>query len=349
MNPRLRQILTNLARIGISAGLLAFIVFSVGPAQIVKVVSAANLQLFGLAILLALVGVVVRAWRWQTLLRAVGARVPFGRTVYLYFVGSFFNTFLPTGFGGDVVRVLEIGEGASSQQAAGTAVVDRLTGFIVLFLLALVALPFSTDLLTPQTTLLIVVLAGGVLAGSALLFEGRTLRWLISRFAGFTWLARHPRLNQLYGAGIAWVERAYAVITACGARALAGAMFWSLVFNLLQIAANVLVGQALGLRVSPWTFFLFVPVATAALLVPITISGFGVREGIYIGLFGQVGVNQAQATALSLGSYGLDFASGVLGGIIYLASGLLGLRRRPAAKGKSEVHPDHATASSKDN
>lgn len=348
MNPRLRQILSSLARIGISAGLLAFIVLNVGPAQIVKVVSTANLQLFGLAILLALVGVVVRAWRWQILLRAVGARVPFGHTVYLYFVGSFFNTFLPTGFGGDVVRVLEIGEGASSQQAAGTTVVDRLTGFIVLFLLALVALPFSTGLLTPQTTLLIVVLAGAVVAGSALLFEGRALRWLIGRFASLTWLARHPRLNHLYGAGLGWVERTYAVITACGARALAGAMFWSLVFNLLQIAANVLVGEALGLRVSPWTFFLFVPVATAALLVPITISGFGVREGIYIGLFGEVGVNQAQATALSLGSYALDFASGVLGGIIYLASGLMGLRRQPAAKRQSEARRDPTPAPSKE-
>jgi glycosyltransferase 2 family protein len=343
VHPKLRQLLTNLARIGISAGLLTLIVFSVGPAQIVQVLGAADLGLYALAIMLALAGVVVRAMRWQVLLRAGGARVPFGHTVYLYFVGSFFNTFLPTGFGGDVVRVLEIGEGATSQQAAGTALVDRLTGFIVLFLLALVALPFSANLLSPQVTLLIIVLAGGIVAGSALLFEGRALRWLIGRFANLTWLARQPRLNQMYRAGLAWVEHTYGVITACGPRALAGAMFWSLVFNLIQIAANVLVGQALGLHVSAWTFFLFVPVATAALLAPITISGFGLREGIYIGLFGQVGVSQAQATALSLGSYSLDFAAGVLGGVIYLASGLLGLRRKPV-----KAPGDLAAAPSKD-
>jgi glycosyltransferase 2 family protein len=343
VHPKLRQLLTNLARVGISAGLLTVIVFSVGPAKIATVVGAANLWLFALAILLALAGVVVRALRWQVLLRAVGARVPFSHTVYLYFVGSFFNTFLPTGFGGDVIRVLEIGEGATSQQAAGTALVDRLTGFIVLFLLALVALPFSANLLSPQVMLLIIVLAGGIVAGSALLFEGRVLRWIIGQFANLTWLARQPRLNQIYRTGLAWVEHTYGVITACGARALAGAMFWSLVFNLIQIAANVLVGQALGLRVSVWTFFLFVPVATAALLVPITISGLGLREGIYIGLFGQVGVSQAQATALSLGSYSLDFSAGVLGGVIYLASGLLGLRQKPA-----KAPGDLAAAPSKD-
>ena len=348
MNSRLRQILTNLARIGISAGLLAFIVLSVGPAQIMKVVSAADLRLYGLAILLALAGVVVRALRWRVLLQAVGARVPFGHTVYLYFVGAFFNTFLPTGFGGDVVRVLEIGEGATSQQAAGTALVDRLTGFIVLFLLALVALPFSANLLSAQVTLLIIVLAGGVVGGSALLFEGRVLRRLIGWIAGLTWLARQPRLNQIYRTGMTWVEHTYSVVTACGARALAGALLWSLVFNLIQIAGNVLVGEALGLHVSAWTFFLFVPVATAALLVPITISGFGVREGIFIGLFGQVGVNQAQATALSLGSYSLDFASGVLGGVIYLVSAMLGLRQRPGPRGQLKAQGDMAAARRED-
>lgn len=348
MNPRLRQLLANLTRIGLSVGLLAFIIFSIGPAQIASVIGGADLALYALAIGLALAGVIVRAVRWQVLLRAVGARVPFGRTVYLYFVGSFFNTFLPTGFGGDVVRVLEIGPGATSQQAAGTALVDRLTGFLCLFLLALVALPFSAGLLSAQIMLLIVGLAGGVVAGSALLFEGRLLRWLIGQLARLTWLARQPRLHQIYQAGVGWVERTYAVITACGPRALAGALFWSLIFNLLQIASNVLVGQALGLQVSAWTYFLFVPVATAALLIPITISGFGLREGIYIGLFGQVGINQAQATALSLGSYSLDFASGLVGGLLYLVSGLLGLRPKPAPAGSSVTHNNRDAVSSKE-
>jgi hypothetical protein len=74
-------------------------------------------------------------------------------------------------------------------------------------------------------------------------------------------------------------------------------------------------------------FFLFVPVATAALLVPISISGFGVREGIYVTLFGQLGVDPALAVALSLATYSLDFLMGLVGGAVYLAAGVLGLRR----------------------
>jgi len=61
--------------------------------------------------------------------------------------------------------------------------------------------------------------------------------------------------------------------------------------------------------------------------VPISIGGLGVREGIYVTLFGQVGLSAAQATVLSLGVYSLDVFTGLLGGMIYLLAGVLGLRK----------------------
>jgi uncharacterized membrane protein YbhN (UPF0104 family) len=319
IKPKQRQVIFNLARIVISAGLLAWIIRSAGLAQLVEVARTADWRPYGLAACLALVGIGVRALRWQALLNAAGARVPFRRTLYLYFVGAFFNTFLPTGFGGDVVRVLEIGPGATSQQAAGTALVDRLTGFIVLFALALVALPFSYRLLPPGTAVVIALGAAGVLLASALLFEGRLLRTLTG------WLPRSLSL-----AGDAWIGKTYDVITACGRRGVAAALLFSLWFNLQLMVESVLVARALGVDVSPWVFFLFVPVATAALLVPISISGFGVREGIYVTLFGQLGVDPALAVALSLATYSLDFLMGLVGGGVYLAAGVLGLRQRAA-------------------
>ncbi len=317
MSPKRRQLLFNLARLALSVGLLWWIIRGAGLKPLAAAAGRADLRLYGLAVALVFASMLVRALRWQALLDAAGARVPFGRTLYLYFVGSFFNTFLPTGFGGDVVRVLEIGPGATSQQAAGTALVDRLTGFIVLFVLALAALPFGYRLLPAGTALFIALLAAGVLAGSLLLFEGRLLRLATAKL---------PRSLSL--AGDAWIGKTYAVITACGRRGVALALFWSLWFNLLMIVQNVLVARALGVSVSAWVFFLFVPVTTAALLVPISISGLGVREGLYVTLFGQLGVEPAAAVALSLATYALDVWTGLAGGLLYLGAGLLGLRRR---------------------
>jgi uncharacterized membrane protein YbhN (UPF0104 family) len=305
----------NLARILISGLLLAWVLTQAGLASLAAAARDADFGLYGLALLLAVLGILVRAARWHWLLRSVGARVSYGRAVYLYFIGAFFNTFLPTGFGGDVVRVLEIGPGATSQQAAGTALVDRLTGFIMLFVLALAALPFAYSLLPANLTLPIAALAGAVLVASLLLFEGRLIRRLTN------WLPA-----KLSPAGDAWIGRTYAVITACGLRGVGGALLWSLLFNLLLIVESLLVSRALGLTVPASLFFLFVPVTTAALLVPISIAGLGVREGLYVTLLGQVGVGATQAVALSLATYSLDVAMGLIGGIVYLVAGLMGLR-----------------------
>src|SRR5690242_17865625 len=105
MSPKTRSRLFNLARIVISTALLIWVLSRAGLAQLAETARGADLRLYALALLLAVVGIFIRAARWLGLLRAVGATVSARRAVYLYFVGAFFNTFLPTGFGGDVVRV----------------------------------------------------------------------------------------------------------------------------------------------------------------------------------------------------------------------------------------------------
>ncbi|MBI3761091.1 MAG: flippase-like domain-containing protein [Chloroflexi bacterium] len=319
-SPERRSAWPNVLRIVLSGGLLVWVLSRVGLDKLTDVVRGANPLLVAFACLLSFAGIFIRAWRWQVLLRAIGARPPFRRLVYLYFVGQFFSTFLPTGFAGDVVRVLEAGEGVSSTQAAGTVLVDRLTGFIGLFLLALIALPFSRSLLSGEWAWGIAALSLAVVAGSILLFEGRLLRMMTRWLPGGLSLASGS-----------WLSRAYDVIVACGARAILGALGVSTVFNVVQIAANVLLARALGVNVSALYFAMFVPLATVALLVPISIAGLGVREQIYLTLFASpaVGLSGPQAIALSLGAYGLDFVNGMVGGALYLTAGALRLRRKP--------------------
>ncbi len=341
--PPSRRILLNLARALVSAGLLAWVISRSGLDALFAAARTASPPPLLAAYALAIAGMFLRTWRWLILLRAVGAKVSARRALYLYFAGGFFNVVLPTGFGGDVLRVLEIGPGASSEQAAGTVLVDRLTGFVALFLLALAALPFAGGLLPRKTALAIGLLAGGVCLGSALLFEGRLLRALLSAVSRL--IAKHPcgtshREASLWDAPRSplpvprlqalanWLDRTYGVITACGWRAILGALGASLAYNLSVIAAGWLIGRALGLALSPWLFALFLPLAVVALLVPISISGLGVREGIFVALLGQVGLSPAPATVLSLGLYSLDLFTGLIGGLLYLLAGLLGLRPR---------------------
>ncbi len=323
-SPAHRQALLNFLRIGVSVTLLVVVLAQINLARLAQTLSEADPRLYAAALGLGLIGVALRAWRWKVLLDAVGARVPYGRLLYLYFVGAFFNAFLPTGFGGDVVRVLEFGPGADKATAAGTTIVDRLTGFIMLFALALVALPFALDLVPGWLLALIGAMAAAVLVGSLFLFEGNILQRVTGALT-----ARLPgRLQALSLSGDGWLARMYAVITACGRGALLRALGVSLVFNSVLLSAAWLLAGAFRLEVTLPTLLVCVPVATASLLLPISVSGLGVREGIYVLLFAQVGVGQEQALAFSFAYYSIDLFAGLLGGLIYLLAGLIRLRRR---------------------
>ena len=314
MSRKQRDLLFNLARIVISAGLLFWVIRSAGLDQIVGVARNAQPGWIVAAFALSALGIIVRAYRWQILLNAVSARPPFGRLVYLYFVGQLFSSFLPTGFAGDAVRVLEAGEDVERAKVAGTVIVDRLSGFIGLFALALVALPFAGVQIPAALAWGVGAASFGVVAGAVLLFEGRLLRFVTRPL---------PRALSLDSDG--FVGRTYRAITDCGGRAVVGALIVSTVFNLIQFAANYFMALALGLDVTIGELVLYIPIATVALLIPISVSGLGVREQIYVLLFNRF--TAAQATALSFSAYSLDLFNGLIGGVLYLARGVIGLRK----------------------
>jgi uncharacterized protein (TIRG00374 family) len=96
----------------------------------------------------------------------------------------------------------------------------------------------------------------------------------------------------------------------------------SLVFNILLITMNYLLGLSLGARVSIWYYFLFVPITSIVTILPVSFAGLGVREGAYVLLFIQAGMPRETALSLSLLVYVISiFTPGLIGGIIYVLKG----------------------------
>jgi uncharacterized membrane protein YbhN (UPF0104 family) len=310
------------ARLMISLVLLAFVLSTIGLERIGRSLLHAEPGPLLIALGLFVIGTVVRAFRWRVLLLALDLPIPLRRLVYLYFVGNFFNTFLPTGFGGDVVRVLELSQDAQATAALGTVVVDRLTGLLILFAMALVALPFTVGLLPFEVWLTIGLLAAGGLIAGGLVLQGRVLRRL-SR-----WL---PGPLSLTGEGP--LARAYDAVTACGWRAVGKALFISLIFNLLLVSENYLVARAVGMDLGLTYFFVFVPLLSLTLMLPISLGGLGVREGVAVLLLTQVGVDEAVAVAYSLGVYTIGRITGLFGGFLFLFQSIVGLRRQAQGEG----------------
>lgn len=302
---RVRERAFGVLRIVVSAGLLIYLLaFQVDLEQVWQAMRQARWGYLIAALVLMVAGTALRAVRWQVLLQALDITVPLWRLVHLYFVGAFFNIFLPTGLGGDAVRMAELARFTRRvPEAIGATLVDRATGLWVLFVLALLALPFSHALL-PQGWLPVIGIGTllGVVSG-----------WIVMGTPLIPWLGSRVRLP-----GQDKLERFYRSVSQLGYPALARACLVSLAFDVLLIVFNVLIACSLGIEQPLGIFLLFTSIISFSLTLPISVGGLGVREQTYILLFGALGVSAAAATAMSLLNYALtNLAIGILGGLWY--------------------------------
>ena len=305
----------GLLQIAVSAILLALILRQVHWIEVWDALRRINPAWLTVAWLLFLAGVAVRAVRWQVLLTALGIHRPLRELNSWYFVGSFFNVILPTGFGGDAVRAAELAQDTGRPgRVINSVLVDRYLGIMVLLAMGLLAALFQPGRAPAAVTAVTAALFGG----------GLLAAWLLRR----SWWGDLARQGDLLGRGVKRL-RLDALADAFAPydrRTIGRGLLASLIFNLLQIGWNVAIGWGLGLRLPLTLYLVFVPLTAIALLLP-AFGGLGVRELRYVGLFGSVGVAQPVALALSLGIYIITVATGLVGGVMYLIGGIRRTRR----------------------
>ena len=306
----------NVLRVLISVGALAFLFWKIGLGETLDVLRHADVRYLVAAFLLFVFSLVIRAYRWLVLLRSLDPSVPFGRLVRLYFVGQFFSSFLPSQFGGDAIRALELTQDTDSSAAIGTVLLDRMSGLMVLFVIGLVVLPFHVSQMQPWLVWLLIGVSGGGLAAGALVLEGRFLRWITGHL---------PPALSLAGQGS--LARIYAAVTNCGWRAVLRAFGVSAVFNVANIVINWLCGQAVGAGIGLGYFVAVTPLLSISGLVP-SIGGWGVRETVSTAIFAPVGIDPNVSAALGASLGGVTLAAGLVGGVLYGLGSLSDLRAR---------------------
>ncbi|MFQ5594464.1 MAG: YbhN family protein, partial [Anaerolineae bacterium] len=296
----------------LSLALLAFLLTRVDLQATLAAFREAEARYLLAALALYLVGVPLRAYRWHGLLSALHVVVPVRRLTSLYFVGTFFNNLLPTGVGGDVIRAYELSkDGAGPAVAASTVFADRATGLLVLLAMAMVSTLFGYRLVSPNLVLVIAGVALGSFAGVALLLWDDLWRQVGRRLPGLRQLLARKGITDFYR-----------FLQIYRGRAIVNALLISLIFNVVLIAVNELIALSMGVRVSLWYFLLFIPLISFSLVLPVSVSGLGVRESAYVLLFSQAGVGAPLALAMSLAFYVLNVVTGLIGGVIYALQGL---------------------------
>ena len=268
--------------------------------------------------------VIVSAWRWQLLLKVQTVRVGFGLLTNSFLVATFFNNFLPSNIGGDVVRVADTAPYAGSKTVATTIVLlDRVLGLIALLALAAAASALAAATGIPLTGVgyiwiaLVMLLAGLIFV---LRFPGTFAR-LMHSIAGGRGESIQTRLLNLLGAVTRFAEQP---------RPLGAAFVGALAVQFLLVLFYVCAARSLSVPLPLMAASVMVPVSLAVQMVPVSINGFGVREAVFAFFFASLGLNVGSALTLSLGGAALIMLFSLTGGAVFLLRG--GRFTRPAVR-----------------
>jgi uncharacterized protein (TIRG00374 family) len=272
----------------------------------------ARLEYVAGGVLLYVAGQALSAWKWHVLLGPVGlGAVRYARLLAFYFIGMFFNIFLPTIVGGDAVKaVLLARETRAPGRAAMSVFMERNLGLFALLSIAGIAAwraPAVEIMGVTLVALTLLLFAGFVAVNVVLASPG--VYGLVDHVIDRTPLARiRARATPLYETVSAYKARG---------GVLAGAVLLSFVFQAIVIAVVFLNARALDLAFPFSAFAVFVPLISLGGMIPVSVNGLGVREALYILFFGRLGAPTEVSVSLALLYLAVTFAASLPGGVVY--------------------------------
>ncbi|MBI2903450.1 MAG: flippase-like domain-containing protein [Candidatus Methylomirabilis oxyfera] len=295
----------------VSLALLAFLFSRTDLPAIWALFRSLRLPLLLSSVVLYLLAQILSTLRWRCLLQAEQINLSTWRLMLLYFEGMFFNLMLPTVIGGDVVRGYQIFRLTEQKESSlASILVERLSGYVALIMIACVALLLGYPYLRDPVTVWLIAASGAGIIGIIAGLLSDQLQMLLFKLLHRAGLGRfHETLQRFYGAlQRYWKHR----------RALLQALGLSLILQSLLIIIFYLISRSLNLSVPLRSFFLFVPLISVVSMLPISVAGLGLREGSSVYFFAKVGLDSAGALSLSLLWFAVTACCSGLGGIVFL-------------------------------
>ena len=302
-SPTGRKWIGVLIRLLITAFIFFLIFKNIDFAAVSKTITGLDITLLIVGILFQLASTTVAALRWYRVSQLLGLGQKSIFYLRSYFKGFFFNQGLPTSIGGDAIRVLDIAKlGKRKRDAFRSVFIDRLLGLTGLLLVNLFANILNPNLLPEGVFWLINLIVGAGISGFVvlnLLHKFSFLdRWRITTFVAKI----SHELHSIFTSLQEWL--------------IQGGM--AICIHLLSMIAIFFIGHSVGLEYNLLTFLIIVPPVILLTLIPISLAGWGVREGAMIGLFGLIGADKTLVLSMSL-LYGLVLVIASLPGFyVYL-------------------------------
>lgn len=261
MKKRIKKINTNLLKLGVSVAAIWWVMSQVSFKEVLKVYSTANLYfLFG-ALIFFVLSFILSAFRQNLSFHNTGAHLSQRLNIKLFWMGLFYNLFLPGGIGGDGAKVYLVNKYRRNgiKKNIGVMLVNRMAGLVAIAMI----------------TVVLYYLSGlHIVYGIAV------------------WVAA-PLVYGLYLLVLKYFFKSFLKIHA-------GLFWWSLALQMMQFAAALLILLSFHQTTDLFDYLFLFFISAIATAVPITIGGFGTREIVFLLSAQVLKLNNGMCIALSL-------------------------------------------------
>ena len=287
-----------------------------GPARLWQTLSLIAPGSFLVSLLLMGTTILLGVIRWRMVLRVQGLNLSLGRATEISLVAHFFNSFLLGSTGGDLMKAYFAARETHHKktEAVVTVFVDRLIGLWAMLLFAGVMMIPNAKLLLGHgglpavaSAVILAMLAACTVVGLLAFRGGVSKRWSGAR----AWLRRLPKGE--------WLERSLDSCRLFGQErfCLSRTLAVSMLLNVVCVFQWQVVGHGLGLSIPPRIMLAVVPMVICIAALPITPSGLGVRENLFVMMLNDPAL-ATPALSLSLLAYAGSLCWSLVGGMVYL-------------------------------
>jgi uncharacterized protein (TIRG00374 family) len=319
-------------RIIISAALLALLITKI-PADDVqpKDTHPGTLAFLAAGLVFTFVGFVLSAWRWQRVFAVFDVRVPLRTLLGHYLAGQFVGNVLPSTIGGDVLRVSRATKTTGTGDIAfASVVIERLSGMVALPLLSFVGFALEPDLIGLDHAWIALAIAGATVVALGLILVLAGSPRMAGRFA------KHQNWMRFIGAVHVGVDR-----IRHEPRQALRVLVAAITYQASVLIAVYCAIHALGVSVPNGAVLAFLPAVAAAQVLPISLSGLGIREGLLVLLLRPLDVPTGKAIGVGLLWYGMTLIVSLLGAPAFA----VGQRHEERHDTSAATSPETATTS----
>lgn len=302
----MRNAVSLLVKAGVSGFLLYFALNFVNIGTVTSRLSRIEPGWLALGMLALAVQILLLAIRWRQVVIQCGVELPLPTMFRISMIALFFNQTLPSSVGGDAMRIWLIGKQANWRIATYSVLLDRVIGVVALAALVVACLPWTLQLVSDPIgrTALLVIGFGSLGAGAA--------------FVSLAW--EQLRILQRWSPTRHLAASAKVAVTIIRSRHTLVTIFaLSILIHLMTAVAAWCAARSVSANLSfLHSLFLVLPVVLVS-IVPISIAGWGVREGAMVAAFAYAGLPQSDGLIVSLLFGAGNLLMGAIGGLIWIA------------------------------